>query len=288
MSFKKLSEFKICDELSHGYIEAFELPMELDRMKKGLIENEDDLSLVLRRPTENEIKAFGLNPDTTLIHLAYDSNKQRLTRKVVDNSTGEYDCLIFSQNDISDLLNSQDQAASSGDRTKDELDNSVGGLFAAYVAACQCREGFEFDNACNEIKKYLAYNLSIPGEVRRIVHCGLLQPESDLGIMAVEIETAIRDKDYVSEKFTTSCDIEESLLAEMLYILNEYGLVVDEDTAVRWLSYCCTRSAYFTGAIAPQGFNKEFETIFKKIDKALADHRFFSALIHDPEASTIH
>ena len=77
--------------------------------------------------------------------------------------------------------------------------------------------------------------------------------------------------------------IEESVLAELLYVLQARGLTIDRDTAVRWVNFCGIRSAYFNPAGASQQFIEVYESTFDEIDEALESHQLFSALINRPK-----
>ena len=83
--------------------------------------------------------------------------------------------LYYCQYDIPEMLKEQDEVMLMDDGFEEDEDSpiGVGARFAIYVAACQGREGFEYDHLCLGVKKLLQINSTIPGEVRRHVHNAL-------------------------------------------------------------------------------------------------------------------
>lgn len=265
---------KIVDEQAHAMSEAFDLPLDIEELQPELSSVEPGGMITRTRPvTEYECKAYGIeDPETAFAMVtACQGKPPQYSRLILDNSRGQHDSMLLSQ-PLPDMI----------DFYKDKNTKNTFGIQVAYfIGACQSRDRCEVDDNCSAIQKKLRSPGGVPKEVRRIVHACLLQPDVDLVDIAYEVDSVLDGFTSVAKELLEAVPRDENI-ADLTHTLEQGGVLVDSETATKWVNFCGKRSTWFDTPGSSKEYAYLHEPIFCEIDKILVDHPFFSALICGP------
>ena len=270
---------EIVDEFAHAMSEAFDLPLDLEQLEEDLLEVDWDgepggMVVRPRLPTENECKAYGIeDPETAAVYVSINANSPgKIVRTIVNNSTGHCNSMLGLP-PRNFLKYYQDW----------KTEKSFGLEVAYYVGVCQGRDGYEFNDNCSDVMNDLRSPGAVPKNVRRIVHASLLKPELDLNEIAEEIDRVMtRSTRFVAKTLVDHSVLEETL-TDLIETVDKCGLSVDGETAARWIEFCGKRSVSFDCPGSPEVFTHLYDPVFGEIDKAVRDHKFFSAFVCGPK-----
>lgn len=156
---------------------------------------------------------------------------------------------------------------------------------ARYIASCQGRKGYAFDDECHEIRHFLrrAKHMLFPSEVYLIMS-HLLMPECDLTLFAKEMDKAgdvcKQQKKSVFEKYPLQL---EETIPKLQSILEHTGIFISNAKAGDWIRFAVSRGCFCANPGSSEEHSSSYDPVFAEIDEVVKEHPLFSALIAGPK-----
>ena len=185
---------EIVDEYAHAMSEAFDLPNDLADLQSDLHTVEDGGMFMTRPITEYESKAYDVeDPRAAVAMLSIGIRTPgKIHRFILDNSKGQLDEMLLRHRSLRDKELIEDlEMLETQEGFEDG--NSLGVRAANYIGACQSRDGYEFDEACERFKYAMQHRSPLRPGMRYFIYVCLYQANVNLSRIADEIDRTESD-----------------------------------------------------------------------------------------------